>query len=109
MFIHGFQEEVGNLWQETLRHPFVRSLADGTLEKEAFYYYLLQDDYYLSHFEKVIEKSVEQAGTAELATEMREVQVRFPAVGIVDARTVLSAGWTNGARFFRAKTGADCL
>ncbi|NHX34122.1 thiaminase II, partial [Escherichia coli] len=62
---------------ETLRHPFVRSLADGTLEKEAFYYYLLQDDYYLSHFEKVIEKSVEQAGTAELAAEMREVQVRL--------------------------------
>lgn len=77
MFIHGFQEEVGNLWQETLRHPFVRSLADGTLEKEAFHFYLLQDDYYLSHFEKVIEKSVEQAGTAELAAEMREVQVRL--------------------------------
>ncbi|PWS22633.1 thiaminase II, partial [Enterococcus faecium] len=67
MFVHGFQEEVGDLWQETLQHPFVQSLADGTLEKEAFYYYLLQDDYYLSHFEKVIEKSVEQAGTAELA------------------------------------------
>ncbi|CCQ19617.1 Hydroxymethylpyrimidine/phosphomethylpyrimidine kinase [Listeria monocytogenes] len=40
MFIHGFQEEVGDLWQETLQHPFVQSLADGTLEKEAFYYYL---------------------------------------------------------------------
>ncbi|EFR92022.1 tena/thi-4 family [Listeria innocua FSL S4-378] len=77
MFVHGFQEEVGDLWQETLQHPFVRSLADGTLEKEAFYYYLLQDDYYLSHFEKVIEKSVAQAGTAELAGEMREVQVRL--------------------------------
>ncbi|CCQ22758.1 Thiaminase-2 [Listeria monocytogenes N53-1] len=71
---HGFQEEVGDLWQETLQHPFVQSLADGTLEKEAFYYYL--DDYYLSHFEKVIEKSV-QAGTAQLAAEMREVQVRL--------------------------------
>lgn len=77
MFVHGFQEEVGDLWQETLQHPFVQSLADGTLEKEAFYYYLLQDDYYLSHFEKVIEKSVAQAGTAELAAEMREVQRRL--------------------------------
>ncbi|EID3765250.1 thiaminase II [Listeria monocytogenes] len=77
MFVHGFQEEVGDLWQETLQHPFVQSLADGTLEKEAFYYYLLQDDYYLSHFEKVIEKSVAQAGTAQLAAEMREVQVRL--------------------------------
>ncbi|EFR88901.1 tena/thi-4 family [Listeria marthii FSL S4-120] len=77
MFVHGFQEEVGDLWQETLRHPFVRSLADGTLEKEAFHFYLLQDDYYLSHFEKVIEKSVTQAGTEELAGEMRQVQGRL--------------------------------
>lgn len=77
VFIQGFQEEVMDLWQATLNHPFVRGLASGALERETFHYYLLQDDYYLAHFVKVIEKSASQAKDEEIAAEMRQVLVRL--------------------------------
>lgn len=34
-------------WQEILNHPFLRELAQGTLPREKFFYYLSQDDAYL--------------------------------------------------------------
>src|SRR5262245_704702 len=45
------------LWQQNVRlaeaclhHPFVRGLADGTLEPEAFRRYVAQDAYFLNAF-----------------------------------------------------------
>ncbi|KAI7849846.1 Phosphomethylpyrimidine kinase-domain-containing protein [Circinella umbellata] len=38
------------LWDEFLHHPFVRGMADGTLPKESFIFYLKQDYLYLQHY-----------------------------------------------------------
>ena len=38
------------LWDEFLHHPFVRGMADGTLPKECFMFYLKQDYLYLQHY-----------------------------------------------------------
>lgn len=38
------------LWDEFLDHPFVRGMADGTLPKENFIYYIKQDYLYLQHY-----------------------------------------------------------
>lgn len=40
-------------WEGSFTHPFVKGLQEGTLEAEAFRYYLLQDRYYLEHFSKI--------------------------------------------------------
>lgn len=45
--------ECDRIWEASFRHPFVESLADGTLEEDKFRFYVLQDSYYLSHFAKV--------------------------------------------------------
>ncbi len=42
-FTHGLRQENIDLWERTVSHPFVRELGDGTLSREAFRRYWLQD------------------------------------------------------------------
>lgn len=37
-------------WHEYTHHPFVEKMGDGTLDPEAFKYYMIQDYLYLTHF-----------------------------------------------------------
>jgi thiaminase/transcriptional activator TenA len=41
------KDRVGPLWQQAQQHPFVQGLADGTLPKDRFVFYLKQDYSYL--------------------------------------------------------------
>lgn len=38
------------LWNEFIDHPFVRGMADGTLSRESFIFYIKQDYLYLQHY-----------------------------------------------------------
>lgn len=38
------------IYQAILRHPFITGLTDGTLPREAFEFYVVQDAHYLRHF-----------------------------------------------------------
>lgn len=40
-------------WEKMLDHPFVKGMRDGTLEKEKFREYLVQDTIYLKYYSKV--------------------------------------------------------
>ncbi|MFC4353829.1 thiaminase II [Chryseomicrobium palamuruense] len=62
------RKENEKLWESSFHHPFVKGLADGTLPKEVFKFYVLQDAYYLSHFAKV------QAIAASKATDLKMTQ-----------------------------------
>ncbi|MBC6310268.1 hypothetical protein HCJ66_12035 [Listeria sp. FSL L7-1582] len=53
-FSEELHAENREIWQRSKDHPFVQQLVDGSLDKEAFRYYLLQDHYYLTHYVKVI-------------------------------------------------------
>ena len=50
----GFSEvlfkEVEEIWNEYLEHPFVKGIGEGTLDKEKFKNYLIQDYLYLKDF-----------------------------------------------------------
>lgn len=46
-------EDVRELWQKYLEHPFVKELGEGTLDKEKFKNYLVQDYLYLKEYAKV--------------------------------------------------------
>lgn len=43
-------EHAGQSWGKSFDHPFVKSLADGTLESEKFAFYQMQDARYLEAF-----------------------------------------------------------
>jgi len=49
------------IWQADLRHPFVRGIADGTLPKEKFKYYLIQDYLFLLDYSRVFAYGVIKA------------------------------------------------
>ena len=49
------------IWEADLRHPFVRSIADGTLPKEKFKFYLIQDYLFLLDYSRVFAYGVIKA------------------------------------------------
>ena len=36
-------KDTESIWAEYHQHPFVQGIADGTLDKEKFKYYMIQD------------------------------------------------------------------
>ncbi|EPX75467.1 thiaminase II [Salipiger mucosus] len=58
----------GEHWQDYTRHAFVRQLADGSLPRESFLHYLVQDYVFLVHFSRAWALAVTKAETLD---EMR--------------------------------------
>ena len=54
------------IWQACHDHPFVRGIGDGTLDREKFQYFLLQDYLYLFDYAKVFAWGVVKADQPEL-------------------------------------------
>lgn len=46
-------EAARDVWEAQLEHPFVRGIADGTLEERRFRHWVLQDYLYLKEFARV--------------------------------------------------------
>ena len=45
---------VGELWAKAQTHPFVNAIGDGTLPREKFAYYLMQDHLYLVGYSRAL-------------------------------------------------------
>lgn len=54
-----------DLWEAYLDHPFVQGIADGTLDKEKFRFYMVQDYLYLIEYAKVFALGVAKAKDLE--------------------------------------------
>ena len=54
------------VWQQCHEHPFVRGIGDGTLDKEKFQWFLLQDYLYLFDYARVFAWGVIKARDAGL-------------------------------------------
>lgn len=65
-----------DIWDGYLRHPFVKGLAEGSLDKEKFAFYMLQDYLYLYDYAKVFAYGVIKA---------REPETMRAFAGYVDA------------------------
>lgn len=109
------------LWEDQLKHPFVRGLGDGTLDPDRFKRWVLQDYRYLIEFARVfawaaakatrLESMAWYAGVMDLTlnTEMglhRQYADRF---GINRADLESEPMWptTQGYTDFLVRTGAD--
>lgn len=53
MLTHQLFESVRPIWESYLKHPFIQGISDGTLPKEKFQYYMIQDYLYLYEYAKV--------------------------------------------------------
>lgn len=64
-------EEIAPLFRRILDHPFVRGLADGSLARERFVHYMVQDAHYLAMFARALAAAAARAphtrGQVELA------------------------------------------
>ena len=54
------------VWEACLRHPFVTGIGDGTLDREKFRYFMLQDYLYLFDYARVFALGVVKARDPEL-------------------------------------------
>ena len=59
-------DEVRDLWDSYLRHPFIREVAEGTLPIEKFRYYMMQDYLYLYEYAKVYAIGIVKSADPEL-------------------------------------------
>lgn len=53
------------IWDAQFRHPFVKSLGEGTLPQEKFKFYILQDALFLLELARVFAAAAQKAGDME--------------------------------------------
>lgn len=58
-------EAAKDIWEGYHEHPFVKGIADGTLDQEKFRYYMIQDYLYLIDYAKVFAIGVAKATDME--------------------------------------------
>lgn len=58
-----WRDDAGAAWDDYVRHDFVQEMADGTLPRQAFLAYLVQDYRFLIHFSRAWALGVVKAGT----------------------------------------------
>ncbi|ATU72800.1 thiaminase II [Komagataeibacter rhaeticus] len=68
-FFARLRDAVPEAWQGYIRHPFVRGMADGTLEPARFRAFLMQDYLYLLNYARAYALAVYKSDSFE---EMRE-------------------------------------
>ena len=67
-FSRGLKAKAEKVWEDGYNHPFVQELGKGTLDKEKFKFYLLQDYLYLLQYAKVFAIATVKSDTEELMT-----------------------------------------
>ncbi len=58
-------EATKDIWASYNNHPFVRGIADGTLDREKFRYYIIQDFLYLEDYAKSFAVGIAKAKSIE--------------------------------------------
>ena len=64
-FSRNLKQKAKKVWEDGYNHPFVQELGKGTLDKEKFKFYLLQDYLYLLQYAKVFATAVLKSDSEE--------------------------------------------
>lgn len=64
-FSRNLKQKAQKVWEDGYNHPFVQELGKGTLDKEKFKFYLLQDYLYLLQYAKVFATAVLKSDNEE--------------------------------------------
>jgi thiaminase/transcriptional activator TenA len=73
-FSRDLKTKAEKVWEQGYNHPFVQELGMGTLNKEKFKFYLLQDYQYLLQYAKVFAIAAVKSDTEELMTRFSTIQ-----------------------------------
>lgn len=73
-FSRSLKAKASKVWEDGYNHPFVQELGKGTLDKEKFKFYLLQDYLYLLQYAKVFATAAIKSDTEELMTNFTKIQ-----------------------------------
>lgn len=73
-FSHELKERAGQVWEDGYNHPFVQEIGAGTLDKETFKFYLLQDYLYLIQYAKVFALATVKADDEDMMIRLSELQ-----------------------------------
>jgi thiaminase (transcriptional activator TenA) len=67
------REAAQPLWEAQLEHPFVRGIADGSLDRERFRHYLRQDYLFLLEYARMLALASARAPSLELMERFAEL------------------------------------
>jgi len=87
-----------------IRHPFVCALADGTLPREKFEYYLRQDSLYLGEYFRVLAHTASRLGDAAYAADF----IAFAADGVA-VEKALHESFLGGVRPQPSEMSPACM
>ena len=73
-FSKTLKQKAGQVWEDGFMHPFVQELGKGTLAKDKFAFYLVQDYLYLLQYAKVFALAAVKAPNEELLAKLTDVQ-----------------------------------
>lgn len=73
-FSRSLKSAAAKTWEDGYNHPFVQELGMGTLDREKFKFYLLQDYLYLLQYARVFAIAAVKSDTEELMTRFSSSQ-----------------------------------
>ena len=73
-FSETLKEKAGKVWEECYKHSFLQELGMGTLEKEKFKFYLIQDYQYLMEYAKVFAAGMVKCNEEKYMAKFAEIQ-----------------------------------
>jgi thiaminase/transcriptional activator TenA len=73
-FSRELKEKSGKVWEDCYNHPFLQELGRGTLQKEKFKFYLLQDYLYLLEYAKVFAEATAKCSEEKYMLKFSEAQ-----------------------------------
>ena len=73
-FSRELKEKAAKAWEDGYNHPFVQEIGRGTLDREKFKFYLIQDYHYLLQYAKVFALATVKADTETLMLMLTNVQ-----------------------------------
>ncbi len=73
-FSRTLKDQSKSIWEDGYHHPFLQEMGKGTLDKEAFKFYLLQDYLYLIEYAKIFALGAVKAKEEKLMTSFTVIQ-----------------------------------
>lgn len=72
-FSRTLQQKLEPIWTKNHSHPFVTGMGDGTLDKEAFRYFMIQDYLYLKEYSRLFAMGTMKARTLKTMGEFADL------------------------------------
>lgn len=102
-FSSGLWDDISDIYEAILAHPFLAGLADGTLPEESFAFYVIQDALYLRDYARALAAVASRAPTAGAMRMFAEHAAQANAVELELHATLLGELGVSGEMVRRAE------